>query len=156
MLITILLPNYELILYTIKSNVFETSDKIKILYSSLGSFSTNFTLYSQVTSIIIALLAGINITLLVHYFRKRMALQKAAGTSMVGLVAGFLGIGCSACGSVVLSTIFGIGATSAVIGFLPFKGAEIGIFSILILGGSILFVANSFNKPIACKIKSYN
>jgi hypothetical protein len=153
LIVMIWLPNFSFITSFITNSDITLLSKVKFLWGSLGAFSTNFSLYSQITSVIIVLLAGINVSLLVHYFRNRMALQKAAGTSIVGVIAGFLGIGCSACGSILLTTIFGIGATAAFFGYFPYNGAEISIVSILLLVGSILYVAHSISKPVTCKIE---
>lgn len=153
LLATIWLANIGFVRFTVGTEIFTTSAKVKILWSSLRIFQTGFTPFSQIIAIIIALLSGINIALLAFYFRKRVALQSAAGTSLLGIVIGFLGVGCTACGSVILSSLFGLTATAGFIGLFPLKGAEIGLFSILILAISIGIVAQKIQVPLACRIE---
>lgn len=152
-LITIWLPNHKFIWYILTGDTFVWSAKIKILGTSLGAFKTNLTLISQITLIVVALLAGLNLSLASYYFKQRVALEKLAGTSLLGIIGGFLGIGCSACGSVVLSSLFGVAATSVVIGLLPLHGAEFGLLSILLLFISLYFIIKKINSSVVCVIK---
>ena len=152
-LITILLSQYQFIASILDSKIFDASVKLKVILSSLGSFQTNLTLEDQIFAVTIALLSGITMAMVVYYFKHRFSLQMAAGTSFLGVLVGLFGVGCSACGSVVVSTIFGIGAASAFLGALPFKGTEISILSILILLGSICMIAKKIASPDVCEIK---
>lgn len=54
---------------------------------------------------------------------------------------GLLGIGCDACGLVILSSIFGLSATAGFIGILSLAGLEFGLLGIIILTISIYLVA---------------
>ncbi|MBI1984556.1 MAG: hypothetical protein HYS60_00380, partial [Candidatus Wildermuthbacteria bacterium] len=98
-----------------------------------------------------ALLFAVNIVLVVFYFRRRAKLQQAAGLSFAGALSGLLGIGCAACGSVILSSVFGIGATASFLSVLPLKGQELGILSVIILSASIYLVYRKINDPLICK-----
>lgn len=151
-LITILLSQYQFITSVLSSELFDSIVKFKVIFSSLGVFQTNLTTENQIFAIAIALLSGITIAMVVYYFKHRFSVQMAAGTSFLGVLVGLLGVGCSACGSVVVSTIFGIGAASAFLGALPFKGTEINILSMLILLGSIYMIAKKIVSPDVCEI----
>jgi hypothetical protein len=89
------------------------------------------------TTLVMAVLFGINLAMVAYYFKYRFALQRSVGTSMAGIILGLLGVGCAACGSVVLSTILGSGAALGVIGFLPLRGLEFSLIGILLLAFSI-------------------
>ena len=69
-----------------------------------------------------------------------------------GIIAGFIGVGCAACGSVILSSIFGIGATAGFIGFLPLKGQEFSLLAVGILGFSNFMISKKILDPAICKI----
>jgi len=154
LLITIWLPNFQFLKFTVSTNAFDVVEKAKIIMYSLGAFVTNFTLVSRTFAVIIAVLMGINIAFLVYYFKKRIGTQKAAGTSVAGITSGLLGVGCSACGSVVLSSIFGVSAATGFIGILPLKGLEFSILSVAILGASTYYIAVKIQSPLVCKPQS--
>ncbi len=154
--LSIWLSMNQFVLWVLSDSVFSLSVKLKLLFSTLGAFQTNFTFFSRITTTIVAVLSGVNIALLIFYFKKRIKLQAAAGTSTFGILAGLLGVGCSACGSVVLSSIFGLAATASVINILPFRGSEIGVVSVIILSFSIYTIAKRIDNPLFCKIKPTN
>lgn len=151
----VLLSSYRLIIFALKSDIFDWGAKFKVIWTSLGLFTTNFTITSQVMIVIVALLAGVNIAMLIFYFKRRMAVQRAAGTSAIGLIVGMFGVGCSACGSVVLSSLIGITSASALISTLPLHGIEFGLASIALIGFSIYLLAKKIHSPAICNsIKS--
>ena len=146
------LPNHALIGYILKTTGFEFGQKLKILFYSFGSFQTNFTLGNQISIVVVSFLAGVNIALLVFYMKKRAALQRSAGVSVLGMFVGLFGIGCSACGSVLITTLFGLGAVGGIIGFLPLHGLEFGLSSILIMFASIVYVAHRLQTGTVCAL----
>lgn len=148
------LSSHELIRYAFSSNLFDWSARLKILWTSLGLYTTNFTLASQIMIVLVAFLSGINIAMLAFYFKRRMAVGSAAGASGFGLVIGTLGVGCSACGSVILSSLIGITSASALISALPLRGAEFGIASITLIGLSTYWIAKKIQSPQTCAIKT--
>lgn len=152
-LISIWLQNRVFLNYVFSSELFSLGSKLKILWASLGSFNTVFTTTSQILIICLALLSGVNISLLILYFKKRAKILKMAGVSGLGLIIGFLGIGCVACGSVILSSIFGLTATAGFIGLLPLRGLEFGLIGIIILCTSIYLVAKKIDQPPICEVK---
>ena len=101
-------------------------------------------------------MVGINITLLVYYMKRTFALQKEIGTSALGMVAGFLGVGCASCGSALLSSFIGLSAATGFIGILPLKGLEFSLLSIVIISISIYVVARNIQVPPACRVKVKN
>lgn len=152
LLFAIWLPNISFIWGTVVSATLSLSQKFGILSSSLGALNTNFTLLSRNLTILVALLFAINISLFAYYFKRRIKLEKAAGVGIGGIIVGFLGVGCAACGSVILSSIFGIGATAGFIGVLPLQGQEFSVLAIGILGFSNYVIAKKIQDPLVCKI----
>lgn len=152
MVIAVLLPNREFVRFVVFHDTFSFGTKVNLLWVSLGALKTNFTMHARVTVIVSALLSGINIALLVFHMRRRALSLAATGTTSIGTVIGLLGVGCAACGSVLLTSLFGLSTTIAIIGFLPFKGGELGYVSIAILLWSVQYVAKKISDPAVCAI----
>jgi len=148
------LSSHQLIWFALTSDIFNLSAKLKILWTSLGSFATNLTLASQIMIVLVALLSGINIAMLAFYFKRRVTMSGAAGASGFGLIVGTLGVGCSACGSVILSSLIGITSASALISVLPLRGIEFGLASIALIGLSTYWLAKKIVSPKVCTVKS--
>lgn len=79
-------------------------------------------------------------------------MSRAAGTGLVGIIVGFLGVGCSACGSLILSSLFGLAGAAVVVKILPFNGYEIGFVSIVLLAVSIYLLVAHLQNPFICQI----
>ena len=150
--IVILLPNYQFIISIWSSRRATISEKWNLALSLLGSFSTNMDLGGQISLVVIAILAGINLSLFFYYLFHRFRLERMAGTSLLGMIVGVFGVGCASCGAVILSSVLGVGAALQVIAWLPFRGAEFTWLSILLLLWAIYNVAKRINDPLVCPI----
>ena len=145
------LPNLSLIKANILSDV-PIAEKIRYVWISLLIFNTGLSGFSQVFTVAISLLFGINVSLTIFYIRRRARVSREAGVSVLGTIVGLLGVGCSACGSVIISSLFGTATTFAVTGFLPLDGKEFSILAIIILILSIYFVIKKIRAPLTCPI----
>jgi len=152
LVLAIWLPNISLIWETVWSPSYEFGQKVAILWSSLGAIMTNFTALSRTFTILLAALTGMNIALFVYYLKSRLRLEREAGTSLLGMFFGLVGVGCASCGSVILSSIFGLGATASFIGLFPLDGAEFGLLGIIILLWANLSLVKKIQQPATCKI----
>lgn len=150
---SIWLPNLGLIWGIIASGSMPFLAKITFLWNSLGAISTNFSVLSATLTILVSILLGLNIALMVSYFKRRLAIKKASGVSIAGMLAGFLGVGCASCGSLILSAFIGVGATAAFTGFLTLKGQEFSVLSIAILIGALYITAKKSADPLVCKVE---
>ncbi len=150
--VSLWLPNRDLINYILTSDAFSGSTKIKILGGTFASFQTLFTLPMQTTILLTSFLAGVNIALLIYYIRRRTKLEKSVGVSVLGMISGFFGVGCASCGSVLLSSLFGLSATAGFLGILPFHGLEFGLLGIALLMLSIFLVAKKIEDPLTCRV----
>ncbi len=126
-------------------------DKLNLIFSSFNILKESFGLFSAIITVLISFLFAVNITLLIYYVKRKIKFYKSAGLSFFGMIFGLLGVGCAACGSVILSSIFGIGATAGFLGFLPFNGMEFGVLGVVILAFSIFLMAKKINLPEACE-----
>lgn len=150
-LFAIWLPNFSFVKEIITSQYFSVSEKVSILFSSLKAFQTNFRPFGRVMIVAVSLLFGLNMSLFSFYLKRRVRFQKEAGISVGGIMAGMLGVGCASCGSFIISSLFGASASVAFLGFLPLKGQEFAIISLIILGFSIISTAKKIQEPLVCK-----
>lgn len=150
LLVSIWLQNRVFLAYLLTSELFSWAVKIKIFWTSLGTFKTSFTIGNQIVIICLAILSGINLSLLIFYFKTKAKTLKLAGASGLGLGLGLLGVGCGACGSIILSSLFGLTATAGFIGFLPLNGLEFDLAGIIILFISIYLLAKKISQPEVC------
>lgn len=145
-LASLLLIRYDLLAF------FDGITKLRIFWSLILDLRSTFTPSSIILVITLSILSAINISMMVFYTKRRIILQKKAGVGFLGIIIGFLGVGCASCGSLILSSIFGLSATASFIGILPFQGLEFGILGVVILLTSIYLVAKKIQNPLLCKI----
>ncbi|MDO8663835.1 MAG: hypothetical protein Q7K28_03320 [Candidatus Wildermuthbacteria bacterium] len=135
------LPNIGLISRTIFHSKLDSEEKLIFLFNSLAIFKTNFSFLSGGLTFLVSILFGINAVLVGSYVKKRIINQRILGVGFLGIVSGFFGGGCAACGSIILSSIFG---TAAIFGF-PLHGQEFGILAVIILLFSIFIISQKIN-----------
>jgi len=108
----------------------------------------------SVLLVLISLLFALNLVLLVFYIRKIKSILKGNrrihAVGIGGLVSGLLGIGCAACGSVVLTSILSSIGASGLLLLLPLHGSEFGILGVLLLCMSIYVLVRRIQQPLVC------
>jgi len=132
-------------------------DKAKILAGLVGSIRTNFTVFSALNTIVIAVLFGLNAAMVTYYVKlqKRLSMQTGQATAAAGLgglASGFVGIGCAACGTFVLGPILSFVGAAGLIALLPFGGQEFTLFGVALLGFSLFLVAKKIREPLVCPL----
>lgn len=147
------LPNIHLITKTMSSSTMTLWEKTNLMTSLLGSLQTNFTATSRLLTVTSASLAGIQVAFLAAYIRQTAQLQQTMGMSFLGTAASLLGVGCASCGSVVLTTVFGLGSMAVILRLLPLKGQEFGIIGVGILLFAIKQTVDKVNQPGVCKVE---
>lgn len=150
--VTIWLQNIQLIGQVLGSSSLTVYSKIKFLITLLLGILTNFSGFTATYFIVIAILFGINLTLMSYYLQKRKTLnQKSMLASVGGMLSGLFGIGCAACGSFILAGLLplvGIGFLA----YLPLKGGEFGLLGIGLLLVSSYLLSKSIQQPVVCEI----
>jgi uncharacterized membrane protein len=149
--IAIWLPNLSFLSHTILTPLYSLSDRVNILTTSVGTLQTNFTILSRWLTVAVAILTGTNFSLFVFYVKERRKLEKSSSTGVLGTLIGLLGVGCTACGSVILTSIFGFGASAVFIGFFPLRGAEFGILGVIVLLFANYLIIKKIDAPLVCK-----
>ena len=142
------IPNLKLIGIYMQSEV-TVGQKLSFLFGFLQSLSTTFTLANATFTVIIALLFGINVSLIVYYLSRASKVNMNGGDSILrigGLFIGMLGMGCASCGALILTPILGT-AAAGYIATLPFQGNELAIIGIVILLWSTYSLIKKIHNP---------
>lgn len=148
------LPNVRLIATIISSPNASFSQKIGIPLSLLGSIGTNFTPLSASYTVAIAILFGVNLALVVYFLKRRITEVKQGeiATGIFGIASGVVGMGCAACGSLLLTSILSLFGATWVLSILPLGGGEFGILGVILLLISLYLTAKKIQNPAVCKI----
>jgi len=150
--IRVLILKYSLLVYVYTSGIFDFKAKMNIFWSLLTAIKPNFPVSSIVITVSLSILLAIDISLFIFYFKRQLAVRAEAGVGIFGLLIGFLGIGCSVCGPIILSSFLGLTTATVLIGFLPLGGLEFGIIGIILLLLSIFLIAIKIQEADNCKI----
>lgn len=149
---TVIISNWQTLTFAFGTPSIKFSSKMNIFWSSFGSLVSNNTTVGFILTVFVIILTGINISFLVYYFKNRFQQQKTAGIGILGMVSGVLGVGCSSCGSVILSSVIGLSGAVTVSNVLPLHGLEFSLLSILLLMISILILGDKISSPSTCAI----
>jgi hypothetical protein len=145
---TILIPNWSLVTQIIGAETMTISQQAAVLINLYGSIATNFTTFSATVTLLLSLLVGVNLALFVYAVRNSAATQSgtAGTTSVSGIIGGLLGIGCAACGSLLVTAALP-GFLGAAVTTLPFGGEEIGVLGLILVGVSIYYLSRNIATP---------
>lgn len=128
--------------------------KLNVALSLLGGIGTNFSLLSAGYTIAIAVLFGVTTAMIAYILKQRRV--AAAGQNIAigsgGVASGVLGIGCAACGSLILGAGLPFIGTAGALAVLPLNGGEFGILSVALLLTSLLLISKKIAEPIACPL----
>lgn len=154
-LFAVWLPNLGLIGIVLFDSSAPAEAKFALPIQLIGSIVTNFSWFSAGYLVLIALLTGINIGLVAYLLKTGKQNQgnpKGYILNLFGMGAGALGVGCAACGSLIVTAVLGA-AGGSLIAFLPLKGMEFGVIAVLLLGGSTYALLKKVVAPQVCEIK---
>ncbi|MBI4294287.1 MAG: hypothetical protein HY661_22640 [Betaproteobacteria bacterium] len=154
LLLAVWFPNLGLIAEVFSGSNAPLAAALGIALSLLGGIGTNFSLLSAGYTIAIAVLFGLTAAMIVYLVKQRRI--AAAGQSIAigsgAVVSGVFGVGCAACGSLVLGVVLpSLGATGA-LAALPLNGEEFGILSVSLLFASLSLISKNIAESIACPL----
>lgn len=154
--VMLLLPNYSVLLSVLLSPLVSIISKMAFFGSLYGGLTTNFSVVSAASVILISALFGINAALLMFYIKRARGAGKsgtARNTTVGGIVAATLGIGCAACGSAVVAVVLQLFGVGFITSFLPLHGAEFGLIGVALLLLVTRSLAKKINDPLVCPIE---
>lgn len=147
------IPHYESIYTFLSLDYVSVGAKLGFLFALLGSFTTNFTCFGMVQAILVSLLVSANIVAFSIYYQASHNLilgSRIAGAGILGFVFGLLGVGCSACGSILAFYLLSLTGGGALLSVLPFGGIEFSIVSLIILCVSLAILLKNMRKTNVC------
>lgn len=146
--------NLHLIYFSLKVGTMSFLDWLLFLARLYQSLLTSFSTFGAVMTVLISLLFGLNMTLLIAYLRRVRKLsgrvELAGATSLSGLVSGLLGIGCTSCGSIVVTAILTQVGAAGLLLWLPLKGGELNILALGLLIYSLYVLIRKLQAPVVC------
>lgn len=150
--VAVWLPNFALVTQVVTSSSASLAEKVTFVTSLYGSIQTNFTVVSASYTVLIAILFGVSISMFVYYLRRQQGFiqSSASATGLAGLVSGFFGVGCAACGTFILTSVLGLIGAGGVLTYLPLGGEEFGFLGVGLLGYSIYKTSQLIQKPLVC------
>jgi len=128
--------------------------KLVFLFSMIGSLGTNFSPFSLITTLLLVVLFALNITLIAFYIRQRKTsgMNLVFGKGLAGFIAGIFGVGCSACGAILIGPLFATLGIGGFLAFLPLHGQEFTLLGIIALFFSIWSLIKQMN-VFVCEIE---
>ena len=123
---------------------------VRLLIAVVGDMPIGELVYAAT----LAALVGVNIALLVFYFKMFRAAPSVLniGSGMLGAFSALLGFGCTACGAVFATALFATIGGTGLLAALPFHGTEFSVLALLFLAFSIYTLSRAINKPPVCPI----
>ncbi|MCD5381828.1 MAG: hypothetical protein LR017_00750 [Candidatus Pacebacteria bacterium] len=150
------LSNLALVGTVLASPMFTVVMKAKFLLSLYGVIGTNFTTVAATYTILIAILFGINVALLTYYIRTMRggvrSIKGVGATSLGGVISGFFGIGCAACGSFLLTAFLALFGATGLLAYLPFGGEEFGFLGVVLLLYTIYMLCKKIEAGSTCPV----
>lgn len=150
--LSVWIPNIRALIGVWSIDTATIFEKITFSFTLFSSIKTNFTAISASYTIAIALLFGINVSMLTYYIRlmKSDSIKGVSALGLGGLVSGIFGIGCAACGTFILGSLLGLFGAASILAFLPFGGEEFGFLGVGLLIYSIYVISKRINQPKVC------
>jgi hypothetical protein len=149
----ILIPNTAIIVQVFQSTEIRLVAKFAFLGRMYGILFTMFTIFAALYTVVISILFGINSSLLVYYIRRRQTnVSNTSGhtAGVFGVVSGLFGVGCAACGSVIVSGLLALVGAGGLLALLPLHGAEFGVLGVMLLSYSVYQLSKRISDPLVC------
>lgn len=150
-----LLPHTALLRSVVLSGDVSAFEKFNLVVNLLSLAGVNNSVVGKVVVVLTAVLFGVQAAFLLFYIRRRRTSGGASiaqAASLSGLVAAVFGIGCAACGSVVLTAFLSLIGGTALLTLLPLHGLEFGLLGLGLLIFAVLYLAKKINDPLVCTV----
>jgi len=156
LVVLLLLPNLALLSTVVSSTAISFGSKVLFAVSLLGSLVSNFTLFTATYTVLIAVLFGINVSLLWYYAARarklRVADRSLTLTGIGGFVSGLFGIGCAACGTILFAGVLKLLGIAWLLTYLPLHGAEFGLLGVALLLLTSYTLLKRIDDPLVCPV----
>jgi hypothetical protein len=147
-------PNLPTISYLWTQGQLSVGFKFNFLMALYGGALTNFSYTLLTTTIIITALTATQIILLYQLIKTQgrliVTIRKSGTITFLGAVLATLGLGCAACGALILGSLLSITGGSWILTYLPWHGQEVAFLAIFILSLSNYFLLRQLIAPKVC------
>lgn len=147
-----LIPNYGILKFAYLSPTLTITDKWAFLGAALTFVVRSVSMWELALFFSVLIVTGLVGAMGMFLIRRKVTVEHAAGTSILGIFVGIIGVGCGACGSVVLTSVVGLAASTQIINVLPLKGIEFTLISIALLLFTLVFLSKKLTHPDVCLI----
>ncbi|NCN98730.1 hypothetical protein COU62_02390 [Candidatus Pacearchaeota archaeon CG10_big_fil_rev_8_21_14_0_10_35_219] len=148
-ILNVIIQNYQTLSSFLKN--YGLLSGIIYLFNGSIDFHKSTLLHSYISLVLSSLLIGILISLITFKIKNAKHKSKKTGVlSSVGIFIALLAPGCAACG-IGLIAVLGIGGIF--ISLLPFKGLEISVLAIIIIGFAIFKISKDLTICEVCTIQ---
>lgn len=144
---TIYLMNAGLVKDTIFGS-HSLSYKWSLLIALLAGMWTAMSKLSLLLLVVVAILTGVNLTLVVQRLQTIRASGKVNFVVGGSLLLGIVGSGCASCGLPILAFL----GLSGAIFYLPFQGLELSVLAIALLSFSLYTLIQQREKQAVCDV----
>lgn len=151
---TLWLPNYRLLGAVFATPGVRLGTKLELVARLFAGLTTSYGAAGAVTAVTIPVLLGVDVAMIVFFFRQRRAARArgeiAAGVG--GAASGAIAAGCAACGSFLLLPLLSFLGAAGALALLPLGGAEFGFLGVALLLLSISLIARKLATPAVCEL----
>lgn len=116
--------------------------RFRVLLELYPFIGTSFGTLQGIMLVAVAALSGVDIALATYHFREHGVGLREGGSSAAGILLGFFGAGCAACGSAILLGLLGLFGVTTSLLFLPLDGLEFALGALVVLTLSIHWLAD--------------
>lgn len=155
-IVTLLWANADLLVTVWQSNITSSSFKFSLTWQLLVGAPASMGNLATAVIILTASLIGVVTSMTWYAWRSKQAgreLQASFTSSGVGMLAALLGIGCIACGPLLVTSLLALVGGAGLLLVLPLHGAEFGYIALLLLGYAIYTLARVITAPAVCVVK---
>lgn len=130
--------------------------KLNFIWSLLIGAPVSMGWFTFTLLLITTLLLSVVVSMGVYVYRHRRHLahqgKALAVTTSGGVLATFFGVGCAACGSLLLGGLLAALGGSGFLLLLPLHGGEFGIVAVVLLVFAIYSLAKIITTPAVCSV----
>lgn len=151
--VTLLWANFDLLVLVWQSELTSLEFKFSLTGQLLLGATASMGVYAVTVIITTAVLIGIVASMSWYAWQSKQSgreLQLSFTSSGAGLFAALLGIGCVACGPLLVTSLLALVGGAGLLLVLPLHGAEFGLLALLLLLYAIYTLAKVITAPAIC------
>jgi len=154
--LALFIPNWDFLRFGLTVGGFDGLEKLQFIYHFYWTLGSNFTPLSAVLTVLISVLFGLQMAALLFYIKSMRhegrIVRTSGALSVGGFVSGLFGIGCSACGSVIITGVLSTVGASGLLTLLPLGGEEFSLIAVGLLSYSLYYLIRATSRGKVCVV----